>query len=90
MNIPGFTAEASIYKTGGHYSGSVGVIDSRPGVVPAIPPCRNCNHICDVCAETGMACGGCALCNAGYCDPRPPGGLRPPRPRPFEDFPFTL
>jgi hypothetical protein len=46
MNIPGFTAEASTYKTRGHYhhrAGRTGAADMQMGlaqVIPALPLCR--------------------------------------------------
>jgi hypothetical protein len=46
MNMPGFTAEASTYKTRGHYgrrAGRTGAADMQMGlaqVIPAFPLCR--------------------------------------------------
>lgn len=46
MNMPGFTAEASVYKTSGHYhreAGWAGTVDIRTGlaqVTPALGACR--------------------------------------------------
>lgn len=69
MNIPGFTAEDSLYRTKGQYH-MVGVmVGSTDQVVPAIPPCRNCDFICDVCVRRGLACGACFYCYIGRCDP---------------------
>jgi hypothetical protein len=79
MSTPGFAAEVTLYRTEityrGMYAGSM-----ASGVVPAIPPCRNCDYICDLCADTGRACGACRLCSIGACDPCPPGGCEPPEP----------
>jgi hypothetical protein len=73
MNIPGFTAEGSLYKTSQHYQ-MIGAQPSSSGqLVPAIPPCRNCDYICDVCLRRRVGCGACALCSQGICDPSPPG-----------------
>jgi hypothetical protein len=57
MNMPGFTAETSVYKTSGHYTLAVGrvnaVNDSQ--IIPQNPPCKynpSCNtHKPWICAE---------------------------------------
>jgi hypothetical protein len=71
--IPGFTAQASISRAVGSYRGTVTGFASTTRVVAAIPPCRNCDYICDLCFETGRACGACYYCAVGNCDPRGPG-----------------
>jgi hypothetical protein len=86
MNIPGFTAEASVYKARSDYFGA-GSADSHGGaVIPAIPFCDNCDEILDRCAETGgrprAVCHACAVgnCFSGVENPppRPPWESRPP------------
>jgi hypothetical protein len=80
MNIPGFNADRSLYKTSGRYQMSGTPLSSTSQVVPAIPPCRNCDYICDVCLKRGVACGACALCSWGHCDPAPGGWGGPTEP----------
>jgi hypothetical protein len=75
--IPGFSAEATAYRTSRRYRGAANAGFSA-GITPAIPPCRNCDSICDLCIDTGRACGACRLCSIGACDPCPPGGCEPP------------
>ena len=68
MNIPGFTAEASVYRTQRDYLGN-GFADSHSGtVIPAIPFCGNCDEILDRCAETGgRPLAVCRACATGNC-----------------------
>lgn len=73
MNMPGFNADTSLYHTSSHYQMIGTQVSSTSKVEPAIPPCRNCDYICDVCLKRGVACGACALCNKGFCDPSPAG-----------------
>ena len=78
MNIPRFTADASLYTNGSYYcqrqyagSGSYTV------VVPAIPFCGNCDWILDNCERNGWhpraVCNACAVgnCFSGVEDPTP-------------------
>ncbi len=53
------------------------------GIRPSIPPCKNCDHICDVCIDTGKACGACALCAFGVCDDQ---SYENPPPETFDPF----
>jgi hypothetical protein len=52
MNMPGFTAEASVYKTSGHYhreAGWAGTVDIQTGlaqVTPALGACRVTHGTC--------------------------------------------
>jgi hypothetical protein len=83
MNIPGFTAEDSLYKTSGHYQAGRRAINSPTHmVIPAIPMCRNCDDILDRCAINGgfprAVCNACAI---GYCYDEPP--VPDPFPNPF-------
>jgi hypothetical protein len=81
--IPGFAAETSLYRSPSNYRG-VALPVGQVAVSPAIPPCRNCDYICDLCVDKGRACGACRLCSIGACDPCPPGGCEPPeRPDPW-------
>jgi hypothetical protein len=70
--IPQYTANAALYRTGGSYRSHTFGASGPDRVVPAIPACQNCGHICDVCARTGGVCGACAFCLFGYCDPDSP------------------
>ena len=82
MNMPGFTADESLYAARRSYvSGS----SSQPAsntVVPAIPACRNCDDILDQCEKRGWRpralCNACAVGDC-YEDPPPPN----PFPDPF-------
>jgi len=56
MTIPGFTADAALYKTSGHYSSgrhhATGENSfSTAGVMPALPSRENCEYAFDSCAE---------------------------------------
>ena len=81
MNIPGFTAEASVYRAGSEYVGS-GFADSHcGGVVPAIPFCGNCDYILENCDRNGgRPYALCRMCATGNCFSgveRPPQLLDP-------------
>jgi len=81
MNIPGFTAEASIYKARSDYF-STGSADSHgSAVVPAIPFCGNCDYILENCRRSGGRPRAlCAMCAFGDCFSgveRPPQLLDP-------------
>ena len=69
MNVPGFTAEASVYNTTGSYYSNGQSADSHAGtVVPAIPFCGNCDEILDRCAENGFRPRAvCWACLTGHC-----------------------
>ena len=70
MNMPGFTADQSLHASRLHGRGRRLSKPSSGGVVPAIPPCRNCDYILDWCIKRGdfhsAVCGDCAI---GDCDP---------------------
>ena len=77
-NLPGFTAEASLFKMSGGYCQTGHSADSHAGtVVPAIPFCDNCDEILDRCAENGgrprAVCRACAIgnCFSGVENPPP-------------------
>jgi len=76
MNMPGFTANASLYRQHGYHRRDQ-FSDSRAGmVVPAIPYCGNCDQILDHCLNVGWPRRHIALCDAcfwGHCSDVPPG-----------------
>lgn len=86
LTLPGFTAEASLYRRARVSSGAIKkrgrfAALSSGTVVPAIPFCGNCPDILDRCAETGgrprAVCRACAIgdCFSGVENPvEPPGG----------------
>jgi hypothetical protein len=80
MNMPGFNANTSLYKTSSCYQMVAFQSSVTAKVVPAIPPCRNCDYICGICERRGVACGACALCSWGHCDPAPGGWGGPTEP----------
>ena len=86
MNMPGFTAESSLYKTSGHYRSGRPAASLSDAVIPAIPMCRNCDYILDQCEIHGgrprAVCGACAI---GYCYDEPP--MPDPYPDPFPPWP---
>ena len=91
MNVPGFTAETSLYKTSGRYQALHAAL-ARPAeslsntVIPAIPACRNCDDILDRCEIHGWRPR--AVCNAclfGNCYDEPP--VPDPFPDPFGSLP---
>ena len=85
--MPGFTAEASVYKTRGHYeAGRHALNSSMNSVIPAIPMCRNCDYILDNCESNGWRPRGlCNMCAVGNCYDEPP--LPNPFPDPFGPLP---
>jgi hypothetical protein len=81
MNIPGFTAEASVYRASSDYFGA-GFADSHGGaVIPAIPFCGNCDYILENCDRNGgRPYALCRMCETGNCFSgveRPPQLLDP-------------
>lgn len=87
MNMPGFTAEASLFKTSSDYFCSGRPEDSLGnGVVPAIPFCGNCDDILERCEENGwLPRAVCNACNSGNCF----SGVENPPPRnPWETHPW--
>jgi hypothetical protein len=68
MNMPGFTAETSLYATRGRYRTNRMVASPAGGVVPAIPACANCDDILDRCAANGgKPRAVCNACATGHC-----------------------
>ena len=68
MNLPGFTAENSVYVRNDLY-----VLSERPAgvqantVVPAIPACSNCPSILRNCQLYGWEYTVCEMCASGNC-----------------------
>lgn len=77
--MPGFTAEASLYRIGVHYSLASVREQITSGIVPALPSCAACDEACDKCwdcRESGSKrCPTCGLCN--YCSGRSCSGGDP-------------
>ena len=82
MNMPGFTAEVSLYNRSVGYCHTVQSADSHAGgVIPAIPFCGNCDYILENCRRSGGRPRAlCAMCAFGDCFSgveRPPQLLDP-------------
>ena len=76
MNIPGFTADASLYSLNGCYRRDQFSNSYAGAVVPAIPFCGNCDQILDNCFKHGWPRRRIALCDDcffGICSDVPPG-----------------
>ena len=86
MNMPGFTAETSLYKSSGHYQAGRHALHSPNQIIPAIPRCENCEYILERCENNGWrpraVCNACAV---GHCYEEPP--MPNPFPDPFSPFP---
>ncbi|MGH7801529.1 MAG: hypothetical protein ACREOW_13050 [Thermodesulfobacteriota bacterium] len=88
MNMPGFTADASLhrsitsYTSGGYLRGQSANLQAGT-VVPAIPFCGNCDYILDRCEQNGWrpraVCNACATgnCFSGVEDPTPSDPFTP-------------
>ena len=81
MNIPGFTAEAVFGGQVGSYWLQGQTVESRAGIVPAIPFCENCPEILEHCARTGgrprAVCRACENLNCFTGVERPPQLVNP-------------
>lgn len=89
IDMPGFTAEASLYRSSGYYRHGQSA-DSHAGiVVPAIPFCGNCDYILERCERNGgrprALCYACEIgnCFSGVENPPPP-----PPPPPWDWYPM--
>jgi hypothetical protein len=93
MNMPGFTADASLSAdeslraARGHYRSGRPAASRSNAVIPAIPKCENCDYILDQCEIHGWrpraVCNACLFGNC-YHEPPPPNPFpdpfgRPPR-----------
>ena len=68
MNIPGFTAEASLYQVRGRYHSGRSLAVQPGAVIPAIPRCENCDFILENCDNNGWRPRAvCNACNSGRC-----------------------
>ena len=75
LSIPGFTAEASLYRSSGYHRHRQAA-DAHDGIVtPAIPYCGNCDWILDNCSRNGWHPRGlCDMCARGMCYDEPTPG----------------
>lgn len=70
MNMPGFTAEASVYRTRGHYwvAGTPNDFAGGQGVLPQLSLGLSgsqlywCRLACAYCSYYGLYCWGCYIC----------------------------
>ena len=64
MNMPGFTAEASLYATNGQYHMTCSDGISTAVVSPQARPIDPCRRLCRLCASSGweFACAACDVC----------------------------
>lgn len=70
MNLPGFTAEASLYLTHRPYATAARPAAARGAVVPqlsrpgaAFLPVSTCDFLCALCGPSNLlACVACAIC----------------------------
>jgi hypothetical protein len=83
MTLPGFTAERSMYRSGGRYRHEPAGGAPADTVVPAIPFCGNCDWILDRCERNGWRpralCFACLTgnCFSGVEDPTPEDPFTP-------------
>ena len=69
MSLPGFTADESLRAASRQYRTGRPSASRSAGIIPAIPPCRNCDAILDQCERNGWRPRAvCAACAAGNCD----------------------
>jgi len=64
MNMPGFNAEASLYRSDGSFHHGPLLVPKADAVIPAVPACANCDWILDKCSKNGWLPR--AVCNACY------------------------
>jgi hypothetical protein len=68
MNMPGFSAEASVYTSDGCYASAPFAVRSASAVIPAIPACKNCDWILNNCNNNGWRPRAvCDACFYGNC-----------------------
>lgn len=87
MNMPGFSADASLYKTSGYYQADRHAINlPTQMIIPAIPMCQNCDWILEQCEIHGWRPRAlCHACAVGNCYDEPP--MPNPYPDPFPPLP---
>jgi hypothetical protein len=91
MNLPGFSADASLYKTSGHYRLSasaasmatvrIGLAQVRPPLPDGFPDGQFCRPGCGPCVPDPDSATGCSrTCITPNCNDftRPCTGCRPP------------
>jgi len=66
MNMPGLTAQASLYATDGQYHLTCSDGISTAAVSPQARPIDPCRRLCQVCARTRLepACAACDVCTS--------------------------
>ncbi len=73
MKHPGFTAEASLYKSNGHYAMAWGGAISTPRILPQQVLSDACVEACQWCGLVGdpmySLCTACYYCTVGSRDP---------------------
>jgi hypothetical protein len=70
MRMPGFTADQPLPAMRGSYRSRHLSRSPSDAVVPAIPPCRNCDYILDWCIKrNNFRAAVCADCAFADCDP---------------------
>ena len=67
MNLPGFTAAATLYKTSGHYTMTNVPNSIAAQVVPqlsrlGVAPWPWCRDACELCTYYGLYCWPCFIC----------------------------
>jgi hypothetical protein len=78
VNLPGFHAEASLYRGGVYRRHGRADFPAGNSVVPSIPLCSNCDFILANCVKHGgLPRAVCTACALGVCDH---GGEVPPVP----------
>lgn len=69
MNIPGFSAEASLQPRFSRFRNGQPAAEWSDAVIPAIPLCENCEALLERCAENGgKPRAACSACARGDCD----------------------
>jgi hypothetical protein len=73
MNMPGFSAEASLYQSSGYCLHGRTAGSHADSVVPAIPFCGNCDEILANCRRNGYQPRAlCTMCATHNCFNDPP------------------
>jgi hypothetical protein len=73
MNMPGFTAETSLYRSNNYYGGGQFDRAHTSAVIPSIPFCGNCDYILERCERLNLwRTALCKMCLFGNCSEVPP------------------